>query len=217
MDYSITLNATPYLLSTADDAQIAAITACRIAYNNTLPDTEAAPRTEHENYRATDAAYLEFVFGNWAAANEGFSEVDLLDAFAGAAASYAGQDIPEPTPEELTPEETKTALKAYAADKRYRVEVGGTTIANVAMATDRDTQAKLTAAFLLAQVNPATTFEWKTPSGFVTLDTTAIAGIAVAIGGFVQAAFAAERVVSEAIDAETITDRAGVDAADWPS
>ena len=108
-------------------------------------------------------------------------------------------------------------LTAYAAAKRYAVETGGVTVGGVAIPSDRDTQAKLTAAFLLAQVNPQATFQWKAGAGFVTLDAASVGQIAVAIGQFVQAAYATEAAVLAAITAGTITTTAQIDAAAWPS
>lgn len=107
-------------------------------------------------------------------------------------------------------------LAAYAAEKRYAVETGGLNVGGVSIPTDRDTQAKLTSAFLLAQADPAASFQWKTSAGFVTLTAATVGQIAVAIGQFVQAAYAAEAQVLAAIAAGTITTTAQIDAANWP-
>ena len=112
---------------------------------------------------------------------------------------------------------TKIDLQGYAAAKRYAVETGGVTVGGVPIPSDRDTQAKLTAAFLLAQVNPQATFQWKAGAGFVTLDAASVGQIAVAIGEFVQAAYATESQVAAAIIAGTITTTAQIDAAAWPA
>ena len=122
---------------------------------------------------------------------------------------WDGRALTQPTPR--SPD-----VAAYAATKRYAVEVGGVAIAGIAMPTDRDTQAKLTAAFLLSQVNPTTTFSWKTAAGFVTLTAVQITQIAVAVGAFVQSAYATEAVVQAAIVAGGITTTAQIDAAAWP-
>lgn len=50
-----------------------------------------------------------------------------------------------------------------------------------------------------------------------TLDAASVGQIAVAIGQFVQAAYAAEAAVLAAIAAGTITTTAQIDAATWPS
>lgn len=132
--------------------------------------------------------------------------------------SWAG--LPAPAPEvaaEMSPEAKTAALLAYAASKRYAVETGGTTVAGVSMPTDRDTQAKIAAAYLLAQVNPATSFDWKTSAGFVTLSAAQIGAIAVSVGQFVQSAYAAEASVASQISNGTITTTAQIDGASWPA
>lgn len=125
---------------------------------------------------------------------------------------WDGRVLTEPAPAAATHRD----LAGYAAAKRYAVEVGGVSIGGIGMPTDRDTQAKLTAAFLLAQANPTTTFSWKTSAGFVTLTTAQVAQIAVAVGAFVQSAYATEAVVQAAIVAGGITTTAQIDAAAWP-
>ncbi len=105
-------------------------------------------------------------------------------------------------------------LKAYAAAKRYVVETAGITVGGVAVRTDRASQATLTGAFNYAQQNPAAIIKWKTATGvFVDLDAATVTAVANAVGAHVQACFAKEAEVAAAIDAGTITDTAGVDAA----
>lgn len=106
-------------------------------------------------------------------------------------------------------------LKAYAADARYRKEVGGVSISGVAYPSDRETQAKLTAAALFSQVNPAETFKWKLSDGTFTgsLTATQMITVAAAVGAFVNTCFATEASVGAQIDAGTITTRAQVDTA----
>ena len=60
---------------------------------------------------------------------------------------------------------TKDELKAHAASVRYDKEIGGTTVYGVGYPTDRETQAKLTAAALFAQVDNRQTFQWKLADG----------------------------------------------------
>jgi hypothetical protein len=110
---------------------------------------------------------------------------------------------------------TKTQLKAYAASVRYNKEIGGTTVSGVNYPTDRDTQAKMTAAVLLAQVNPATTFKWKIADGTFTasIDAAGMVAIASAVGAFVNGLFITEQMAGAAIDAGTTTGLAQIDAA----
>ncbi len=109
---------------------------------------------------------------------------------------------------------SKADLLAYAAAVRYAKEVGGTTVNGHAYLSDRETQAKLTAAVLLCQVNPSATIMWKLADGsFIDLDAAGMTAVASAVGAFVQACFATEASVSAAIAAGTTTTLAQVDAA----
>jgi hypothetical protein len=106
------------------------------------------------------------------------------------------------------------SLQTYAAAKRYAKEVGGTTISGVAYPTDRATQAKLTSAALMAQINSTVTFNWKTADGsFVSLNAQGLLAVATAIGTFVQGCFSVESTVLGGINGGTITTLAQVDAA----
>ena len=140
MNFDITLSGQAYTLTTSDDAQIAAIGACRQRFNDALPQTvkQGEEDVANPDLLPDNAAYLEYVFGHWAAANPGFTEADLQAAAASAFANYAGQIPPEQAIEqaELTGDALKAALRAYAADKRWRVEVGGITINGVSVPTD---------------------------------------------------------------------------------
>lgn len=104
-------------------------------------------------------------------------------------------------------------LVAYAAEARWRREVDGVTVAGAAIATDRESQAMIAGAHAYVQANPAATIKWKAEGGFVTLDSTAVTAIALAVGAHVQACFAAEADVLAAIEAGTITTPAEIDAA----
>lgn len=119
MNYSLSLSGQSYTLSTSDDAQIAAIAACRREFNKALPQTVKDGEADVPNpaLLATDAAYLEFVFTAWAGANPGFTNEDLQAAAANAFASYAGQNPPEQIVESvpLEGDALKSALKASAA------------------------------------------------------------------------------------------------------
>jgi len=220
MNYAITLSGQSYTLSTSDDAQIAAIAACRVKYNEALPQTVKDGEDDVPNpaLLATDAAYLEYVFGHWAASNSGFTNEDLQTAALGAFASYAGQNPPEQIVESvpLTGDALKAALKAYAAQKRYAVETGGKTVMGMPIPTDRETQSKLSGAVLAFQTGALTgSINWKTSAGWTTLDQAAVSALASAVAAHVQAAFTTEKSVSDAIDAETITTIDQINAANW--
>jgi hypothetical protein len=109
---------------------------------------------------------------------------------------------------------SKDELKAHAAAQRYKVETGGISIGGVSVATDRESQAMLNAAYNIAQGNPQFQTMWKGSDGtFNALDAPTVIALAQAVGAFVAACFSAEAAVAAKITAETITTYAEVDAA----
>jgi len=175
------------------------------------------PQVPNPALFATDEAYLQSVYANWATGNPGFTNADLQNSWAYALASWTSQNPPAQLLEQpLEGEALKTALKAYAAQVRYNKETGGMTVMGATIPTDRETQSKLSGAVLAFQTGALTgSIDWKSSSGWLTLDQAAVTGIATPVAAHVQAAFSAEKAVSEAIDAGTITTRADVDAANW--
>lgn len=221
MNFDITLSGQPYTLTTSDDAQIAAIAACRQKFNDALPQTikQGEEDVANPDLLPDDAAYLEYVFGHWAAANPGFVEADLQATFASAAASYAGQIPPEQAIEqaELTGDALKAALRAYAAAKRWRIETGGM-VSNTfgAMPTDRETRGLLGDIIQSIDLGITTApIRFKSATGFVSLDRTALVAMAAEIAEHVQDAFDAEDAIFADIEAETITTTAEIDAYAW--
>lgn len=216
--FSLTLNGLSYNVATADPAQLVAITACRTAYNASLPQTvkDGDNDVPNPDLMSDDVEYLDYVFGHWAAANPGFDQTALDAAFAAACASYANQNPPAEILEEveLTGEALKNALKAYAAERRYALEIGGMTLAGMQIDTTRESQSKLTAAWAKAKDDPA--FEitnWKTAAGmFVTLPNATIVALGDAMLAHVQACFDAEAAAFAGINDETITTKSQVDA-----
>lgn len=190
MNYAISLSGQSYTLSTPDDAQIAAIAACRARVNAAMPQTVKDGDNDIPNPEllADDNAFLQRAFEAWATTNPGFTAEEVEATKVRAFASYAGQNPPEQIVEDvpLTGDALKAALKAYAASKRYTVETGGMTVNGMAIPTDRITQSKLSGAVL-----------------------------ASAVAMHVQAAFSVEKSVSDAIDAETITTIDQINAAAW--
>lgn len=148
-----------------------------------------------------DAGYTAFV-----AAQGGFARWPE-DAH-GAQTIQSMQDV-------LTPYGLFADLKRYAAAARFAKEVGGKFISGALYPTDRDTQNKLTAAAVFAQVDNTQTFRWKLADGTFTgsLSASQMIAVAAAVAGFVNSAFLEEQVVGAAIDAGTITTKAQVDAA----
>lgn len=108
----------------------------------------------------------------------------------------------------------KAALISYAASRRYAVETGGLTISGVKVATDRESQSMLNAAFNIASGNANFTTMWKGDDGtFTALTAPQIIAIAQAVGAFVASCFAAEAAAVTAINAGSITTNAQIDAA----
>ncbi|MDL2397473.1 DUF4376 domain-containing protein [Rhizobium mayense] len=135
----------------------------------------------------------------------------------------AGGDWPE-VPPSLTaivvgwsPDPVPVDLPAYAAAKRYTIETGGITVNGMLVMTDRQSQALIAGAYAYVQANPAVTVNFKTASGFVDLALAQVSAVANAVGAHVQASFAAEDAVVEAISAGSIKSTADIDAFAWPA
>lgn len=97
--------------------------------------------------------------------------------------------------------EARAILGALAARRRYEVETGGIVIGGNTIRTDRESQAMLSGAKSLCDLNPATAVNWKTANGWTQLNAAAIGAVALAVGQHVQACFSRERQLSEAIAA----------------
>lgn len=107
-------------------------------------------------------------------------------------------------------------LVAYVAAKRYNVEAGGITVSGTSIRTDRESQSKITGAYVYTQANPDKTVMFKAVNGFVELDKNAVAVIANAVGAHVQACFAVEAELVAGIAAQTLTTTDQIDSASWP-
>lgn len=104
---------------------------------------------------------------------------------------------PEPTFEEL-----KAAKYDEIAAARYAAETGGCTVDGVTIATDRGSQALLTAAVVSARLDLEFKTKWKCADGhFVALDAFQLRAIGDAVIAHVEACFAREGELCEMIDA----------------
>ena len=110
---------------------------------------------------------------------------------------------------------TKGQLKAYAAAKRYLKEIGGVEVGGAIYPSDRETQAKLTAAALFSQVDNTQTFTWKLADGSFTEPLTAaqMLTVAASVGGFVNRCFAAEAAIVADIESGSIISLQQIDEA----
>ena len=110
-----------------------------------------------------------------------------------------------------TVDEIKGELLPFLADYRWQVETGGIEVNNMPVHTDRDAQAKLTAARITAKENPNYSVRWKVAdSTFHTLDASTIIAVADAVRGHVEAAFAAEADTEAEIEDGTLTSESQV-------
>lgn len=110
-------------------------------------------------------------------------------------------------------------LAALAA-RRWQAETGGIVVGGLAVKTDAETSAKLTAAYVQAEKNAAFTVRWKVETGvFVTLDAATIIALGDAVTVHVQACFNREDELTTAILAAA--DAAALEAIDiesgWPA
>lgn len=122
----------------------------------------------------------------------------------------------------VPPPPTKVELAAYANAHQWALATGGYTATiggePVVFPTDAVSMGLITGkAARLAQPNPPASFEWQTPTGFITIAAADFLTTATAIADFVQATFSALASVLADIGSGAITTFAEVDAAAWPA
>ena len=115
-------------------------------------------------------------------------------------------DYPDRYEVEALPEKTFDELKAQKkqdiATARYDAETGGCTVDGVRIATDRGSQALLTAAVVTARLDPEFKTRWKCADGyFVDLNAMQLRAIGDAVIAHVERCFAREGELCEQIDA----------------
>lgn len=120
-------------------------------------------------------------------------------------ANRAGASDYVPTPEN---QPTAAAQRAALAEVRWRRETGGIVLPGGAvLRTTREGQAQLAAAVKSAEMFPdLAPFDWKFETGWQSLTAVELAAAARAVASHVLACFAAERAVSEQIDAGPVPD-----------
>lgn len=112
---------------------------------------------------------------------------------------------------------TAVELRSYASARKRSAETGGITISGMTIATDRESQGMIASAYTLMQRDPARVIQWKTETGFVSVDATVMTVIADAVADHVQACFAKEAEISGLIDSGEIVSFEEIDAANWPA
>lgn len=224
MNYNITIDGEAIAFSLTDDAQIAAVDAARVKRNESCPeekdsDGNVIALEDRAGFFATADAYLQNILQIHRESNPETTAQDLIDTAKRAAANWAGQDAPPPAPvPEMSPEAQKAALRAYAADKRWRVEVGGITLGGMRVSTDGVAQRKISELRRRVESGEvAVPFGFKAASGWIDLGLEQIVAVDRAVAAHVAAGYARERIVCAAIEAETITAQGQIDAAAWPS
>lgn len=101
-------------------------------------------------------------------------------------------------------------LKERLANHRWQFETGGLMLEGLPIRTDRETRAALTEAVnSLAAGLMSEPVIWKMAAGWAELSEAQLQAITAAVSAHVKASFAAERAVSEQIDA--LQDLAGFD------
>lgn len=120
----------------------------------------------------------------------------------------------DPEPPAPTFDELKAAKRGEIAAARYAAETGGCTVDGVTIATDRGSQALLTAAVVSARLDVEFKTRWKCADGrFVTLDAMQLRTIGDAVIAHVETCFAREGELCELIDAAQTPEE--LDAIQW--
>jgi hypothetical protein len=110
-----------------------------------------------------------------------------------------------PIPPEPSLDQLKEDYLNQLANRRWVAEEAGTSLNDMQILTDRETQSKLTAAYVKAVQDSSYIIEsWKfAPGVFLTLDAPTIIGIANSVETHVQSCFHNEAVLSGVILAAT--------------
>ncbi|GAC1042244.1 DUF4376 domain-containing protein [Rhizobium sp. No.120] len=110
-------------------------------------------------------------------------------------------------------------LTAYAASKRYALEVGGFVYDGHPISTDRDSQSKISSVALAANLVGSTfSTSFKCADGtFFTLSQSDAIAMATAVMKFISGCFDTEATLVAAIASGKVKTAAAVDAASWPS
>lgn len=112
---------------------------------------------------------------------------------------------------------SRDALKSYAAEKRWEVEISGVIWNGYTVATDRDSQGKLMAEFIAINAGLRTDPSgWKMKSGeFVLLTNAEMLNVIVTARTHISNAFEKERQILDEIEAGTITSTEQIDGISW--
>lgn len=125
--------------------------------------------------------------------------------------TFDGVSFASPPP---PPPPAKGDLIAYAANARWRKEIGGVTFAGVAIATDDRSKQMILGARVAASADPAFVTNWVSADGsIVPLDATNIVALSNVVLGHVDGCFSTYAAVVAEINDGSIATIAEVDAA----
>lgn len=116
-------------------------------------------------------------------------------------------------------DEVKSRKISELAALRYQKETDGIIINGMTIETDRQSQALITGAWSISQINPTILIDWKGVNGWIQIDAATITAIAGSVAAHVQSCFSTERLHAEAIAAlETSEEVAAYDlTTGWPA
>lgn len=117
-------------------------------------------------------------------------------------------------------DQLRTQVEAAVAAERFKRETSGITLSGSKINTDRASQSMISGAYSSLKNGILTSIDYKSDSGFITLDLAAFEGVAQAVAMHVQACFTAEKTHLAALAVATLTEEqlAGYDfGANWPT
>ena len=125
-----------------------------------------------------------------------------------------GNQTTEALQDVLTPYGMFASLSGYAADVRWRKEVGGISVGDVPVSTDDRSKQMIMGARIAAEADSGFTTPWVGSDGSIsTLNATQVVAVSNAVLAHVSSCFATFATVSANIADETITTREEIDAA----
>lgn len=158
---------------------------------------------EHVNSRIVDEGYPLYVeFIN----NGGIPYIEIDESVADILEIVDGVVQYKPDYQTTLLNKAKTAAKTQLAANRYAKEIGGMTIDGAAIHTDRESQAMLNAAYVMAvNGNLEAGTIWKGSDGWHALTKQNVIDLSIAVKNYVEALFAAEKTKYDLIEAaETV-------------
>lgn len=178
------------------------------AYAEALRAIVGATMTWVNDASAGEPAQWRMVSGGDTLARLGLTANELLDECASAGIVPQSPEAPVPAP--ITPAD----LVAYAADARWRREVGGIVVDGLRIATDDRSKLLIAGARIQAEADPAWSTVWTAADGSRhPVSSAQVIAISAAVLDHVDACFRRQGDVLAAITAGTITTKAEIDAA----